>query len=404
MGLLPVLIAVAGLAAAACGPLREPPSLAPPAGDVMAPPALRPGLEVPLPAAFPEPAVPADNPYTQSKAELGRHLFYDRRLSGNGTYRCADCHQQHRAFTDGRPTAVGATGELHRRNAMSLANVAYNGAFNWADAATRSLEEQMRVPMFSPAPIELGLAGHEEEALRALAAEPRYPPLFAAAFPGEAAPIHLDNVIRAVATFERSLVSVESPYDRYVRGGDRDALTAAARRGMAAFFSSRLGCSECHRGVHLAGNTTWFGRPRAPLEFHNTGLYNLGRGAYPAIDRGRIEATGRPADMGRFRAPTLRNIALTAPYMHDGSVADLDDVLAHYSAGGRTVHAGPQRGVGRRNPYRSDLVRRLRLAPAVAADLRAFLDSLTDQAFVDDPRHADPWRDAEVAMPPHFGR
>jgi cytochrome c peroxidase len=203
---------------------------------------------------------------------------------------------------------------MHRRNAMSLANVAYNGTFNWADATTASLEEQMRVPMFSLEPIELGLTGHEEETLRALAAEPRYPPLFAAAFPGEQAPIHFDNVIRAIATFERSLVSADSPYDRFVRGGDRDALSAAARRGMVAFFSSRLGCSECHHGVHLAGNATWYGRPPSPFEFHNTGLYNLTGGAYPASDRGRFESTARAEDMGRFRAPTLRNVALTAPF------------------------------------------------------------------------------------------
>jgi cytochrome c peroxidase len=206
--------------------------------------------------------------------------------------------------------------------------VAYNGTFNWADATTASLEEQMRVPMFSLEPIELGLTGHEEKTLRALAAEPRYPPLFAAAFPGEQAPIHFDNVIRAIATFERSLVSADSPYDRFVRGGDR----------------------------------------------------------------GRFESTARAEDMGRFRAPTLRNVALTAPYMHDGSVATQDDVLAHYSAGGRTVHEGPDRGVGRRNPYKSSRVRRLRLSPAAAADLRAFLESLTDQGFTRDPRYADPWR------------
>jgi cytochrome c peroxidase len=384
------------LALAGCGgAVRERPAFEPPRPD----PALRPGLGVPVPAAFPEPAVPVDNPYTRDKAELGRHLFYDRRLSATGAFACADCHQQRHAFTDARTTAVGATGELHRRNTMTLANVAYNGTFNWADAETRGLEDQMRVPMFSLAPIELGLSGHEAEALRSLVAEPRYPPLFAAAFPGEPAPIHMENVIRAIATFERSLASVDSPYDHYLRGGDRRALSPAARRGMTAFFSRRLRCSQCHRGVHLAGNTTWFGRPPTPFEFHNTGLYNLEGGAYPAVDRGRIEQSGRPEDMGRFRAPTLRNVALTAPYMHDGSIATLDGVLAHYSAGGRTVHDGPYRGVGRRNPFKSERVRRLRLSPAAVADLRAFLESLTDEAFVDDPRYGDPWRRSEVLGP-----
>ena len=296
---------------------------------------LQPGLEVPLPPALPEPAVPADNRYSPAKAELGRYLFYDRRLSVNGTVSCASCHQQARAFADGRVTAVGATGELHRRNAMSLVNLVYNGAFNWADGDTVSLEEQMLVPMFGTHPVEMGLAGAEEAIVEMLAGDSRYPALFRAAFPGDRQPVRMENVVRAIATFERSLISFDSPFDRYVRGGERAALSPSAERGLALFFSPRASCSECHGGFNLAGNTSWFGRPSAAAEFHNTGLYDLGGGAYPASDRGRIEETGLAGDMGRFRAPTLRNIALTAPYMHDGSVATLEQVIEHYNAGGR---------------------------------------------------------------------
>lgn len=334
--------------------------------------------------------MPSTNPFSPVKAELGRYLFHDRRLSGNGTYACASCHQQARAFTDGRTTAIGATGELHRRNSMSLANVVYNSVFNWADSRTTSLEQQALVPMFGRDPIEMGMAGAEDEILAAVAADPDYRRLFPAAFPGEEVPYQMENLVRAIATFERTLVSFDSPFDRYVRQGISTALSPSAVRGMALFFSDRLACAQCHRGFTFAGNARWFGRPPTPLEFHNTGLYNLRRGAYPETDQGRFEKTARRRDMGRFRAPTLRNIALTAPYMHDGSVATLEEVVAHYSAGGRTLHEGPHRGVGRRNRHKSRLVKRFDLNAGQVVDLLTFLRSLTDERFVTDPAFGDP--------------
>lgn len=325
--------------------------------------------------------MPASNPYSVVKAELGRLLFYDRRLSIDGSYACASCHQQRHAFTDGRQQAVGATGEHHRRNTMSLANVVYASSFNWADAETASLEQQALVPMFGTAPIELGLAGHEQRVLAELAELPRYRQLFAAAFAHATAPITIDNAVRAIATFERTLISAGSPYDRYVQGADRSALSAGERRGLSLFFSPRLACAECHRGFDLAGNTSWYHRPPTPLTFHNTGLYNLGRGAYPAVDQGRIEITSRRRDMGRFKAPTLRNIELTAPYMHDGSIATLEEALAHYQAGGRA----------RPNRYQSRRIRRLDLSESERRDLLTFLRSLTDHEFVSNPRFSDPF-------------
>lgn len=335
-----------------------------------------------LPRGMPQPPVPPDNPMSQGKVELGRRLFYDVRLSSSGAYACASCHQQARAFTDGLARAVGATGELHPRSAMSLANVAYNTRFGWEDPETASLEAQAAIPMQSERPVELGLRGNEERVLAALRRDRFYAAGFAREFPSVRASFDLSHIRKAIAAFERTLISGRSAYDRAVYGDELAALSPAARRGLALFGSAALGCAECHGGPAFAG--------REP-EFHGTGLYSLdGAGLYPADGQGLFARTRRPADMGRFRAPGLRNIALTAPYMHDGSVASLGDVLAHYARGGRNwaTPAGPAHA--ERGAQQSERVRGFALSDADAGALIAFLESLTDEAFVGDPRFADP--------------
>ncbi len=327
-----------------------------------------------LPAGFPPPPVPADNPMSEAKVALGRRLFFDTDLSGNRTQSCASCHRPELAFTDGRARAVGSTGEVHPRGAMSLANVAYNASYNWADPRIRTLEEQMRVPLFNTDPVEMGLSGRESEATARLAARPIYRELFSRAFPDDPEPVTLENAIRAIASFERTLLSGGSAFDRFVYWGEGEGFSDAARRGMELFFSDRLRCSECHGGFNLAAPSRTADRPEAAPDFHNTGLYDLdGAGAYPPDNRGAIEATGRPEDMGRFKAPTLRNVALTAPYMHDGSLATLAEVVDFYAAGGR--------GPGGDSPLKSPLVAGFELADGERRDLVVFLESLTDPAF-----------------------
>ncbi len=351
-----------------------------------------------LPPGFPRPRVPAGNPMSAARVELGRHLFYDRRLSGTGDFACATCHRPELAFTDGRPQAAGATGALHRRSAMSLTNVAYNAGFAWADPNLRSLEAQALVPMFNRDPVELDVEGGGEAMIARLAADPGYEAMFAAAFPGAAERIRVPTVVQAIAAFERTLISGRSPYDRRVHSDERDAMPEPARRGMRLFFSERLGCFQCHSGFNFSGPTTFAGAPKPRPELHNTGLYSLGkRGLYPPDNPGLREHTGRRRDDGRFRAPTLRNVALTAPYMHDGSVATLGEVIDHYAAGGRTLTAGPYAGVGRDNPRKSPLVKGFRITDAEKADLIAFLDSLTDPGFVTDPRFSDPFAGDRLA-------
>ena len=336
-----------------------------------------------LPPGMPAPRVPADNPMSTRKVALGRRLFYDTRLSVNGAASCATCHQQAHAFTDGRAHALGATGEQHPRSAMALANVAYNVRFGWEDPDTASLEEQAAIPMLNTTPIELGVRGNEARILSALGRDRFYAREFPRAFADAASGFDLAHVRKAIAAFERTLISGSSPYDRAVYRDERDALPPLARRGLTLFASAELACSDCHGGPTLGG---------AGVALHNTGLFNLdGLGAYPASGQGLFAHTQRPADMGRFRAPSLRNVALTAPYMHDGSVATLRDVLAHYARGGRNWASagGPEHAS--RNPQQSERVRGFALSDDDTAALIAFLEALTDEAFLRDARFGDPF-------------
>ena len=176
------------------------------------------------------------------------------------------------------------------------------------------------------------------------------------------------------------------------RGGEPAALSEAARRGEALFFSEDLECFHCHGGFAFSDSVVHARTTFIEANFHHTALYNLdGAGAYPASDRGLYEITGEARDMGRFRAPTLRNITLTAPYMHDGSAATLDDVIDHYAAGGRRIESGEDAGDGSTSPLRSEFVTGFALTAEQRVDLMAFLESLTDDDFLPDPRHGDPW-------------
>jgi cytochrome c peroxidase len=345
-----------------------------------------------LPPGVPPPRVPAASPMTAERVELGRHLFYDTRLSGNGKQSCASCHLQKLAFTDGRGQAIGSTEEIHPRSSMSLMNAAYRDSLTWANPTLRTFEDQVLVPLFGTKPVELGLEGHETRVYAQLAKDRTYKKLFAAAFPGAKSPVNTRNIAAALSSFLRSIVSFRSPFDRYRFQHDESALSPAAKRGMELFFSSNVRCGGCHMahnvsvdlGLNLDGGSKTSASPAsdpAVFMYHNTGLYNLPAPmVYPADSPGLYAITGQHSDVGKFRVPTLRNIAVTAPYMHDGSIATLDQVLDHYAAGGRA-----------RNPRLSDSIKPLTLSEDQRQDLLAFLQSLTDEEALRDPRWSNPF-------------
>jgi cytochrome c peroxidase len=277
---------------------------------------------------------------------------------------------------------------------MSLANAAYNVALTWANPTLAALEDQALVPMVGTDPIELGLGGREGAFLNEMRRDTVYRRLLPRAFGLSDSAYTIANVVRAIAAFERTIISMRSPYDRYRFGGEANAISDAAKRGEVFFFSGQRGsCFQCHGGWNFDGEVRYEGRPDVRPSFFNTGLYNVaGAFSYPSPNTGIHEFTHQLGDVGKFRVPTLRNVAVTAPYMHDGSIKTLGDVLDHYAAGGRTIASGPFAGVGHDNRNKAPNVHGFPLSAADKSDLIAFLESLTDSTFLRDTTLSNPWK------------
>jgi cytochrome c peroxidase len=340
-----------------------------------------------LPKGFPRPAIPADNPMSAAKVELGRYLFYDKRISVNAKESCGSCHKQELAFTDGRAQAEGTTGQLHPRSSMSLVNVAYASLLTWANPTLDSLEEQALIPILGEEPIELGLKGHEQEFLNTLRRASLYQRLFPQAFLETGDVYTLRNITKAIAAFERTIISTRSPYDRYRWGGDSAAISDSAKRGELIFSSSeRGGCFQCHGGWNFSVVRFEGGRALEGDGNPRGGFFNTGATLYQPPNSGLYEHTQRLEDVGKFRAPTLRNIALTAPYMHDGSLATLEEVIDHYAAGGKMDHRNKSR-----------ILRKFHLTDDEKRDLIEFLRTLTDEELLHDPQWSNPWTSTERA-------
>ena len=292
------------------------------------------------------PPVPPDNPMNPAKVALGRRLFYDADLSVNGTMACATCHEQKHGFADGNARHPGALDDPGRRNVPGLANVAWFPRLTWADPRLTSLEAQVAVPVFGDHPVEMAMKGHETEIAKRLGRDPCYVKMFRQAFPEDGGTIAYPNVAKAIAAFERTLVSRASPYDMFLKGY-ASFLAPDARKGEKIF---KRDCASCHAGPDFTDAT--YHRIAPP------GSADMG-------DQGLVEVTGIRSDTGKFRTPSLRNASVTAPYLHDGSAATLADAIhAH-----RAFAAMPV----------SD-----------EAPLLAFLAALTDKHFLTDPRLALP--------------
>jgi cytochrome c peroxidase len=343
-----------------------------------------------LPDTLPLPVVPAENPMTVEKVTLGRNLFYEKRLSGNQSYACSNCHQQRNAFTDGRVAPVGSTGTVLPRNTMPLINAAYMSMFMWANPLLTSLEDQILVPMLSDAPVEMGMGEFVDEILARLSIDPDYQRMFKAAYPGDKDPFTLKNVIYAITSFERTMLSASSPFDKY-QAGDTTAISDSAANGFALFNTEKFDCYHCHAGTTFTTSFQSVNTPPPPRDMRNTGLYNIGgTGNYPADNTGLFDFTHFNNDMGKFKVPTLRNVELTAPYFHDGSAATLDDVLQSYAHGGRLITSGPYAGDGSMSIHRDPLVKPIDMSAQEETDMINFLKSLTDTDFVNNPDYANP--------------
>jgi cytochrome c peroxidase len=286
--------------------------------------------------------VPLNNPMTHEKVRLGRRLFFENELSANRSLSCASCHQPGLAFADDQPRTPGIDGRAGRRNVPSLFNAAYQRTMFW-DGRAQSLEQQALLPITNAS--ELG--NTLDIAVRRLAAKGDYPDLFRAAFGSE--DITSRGIAQALASYQRTLVSADSRFDRYRQSGDESLLTGSEHRGLT-LFRTKARCAHCHEEPLFTDH-----------HFHNTGVGWKDR---DNPDLGRFEWTRRDEDRGRFRTPSLRNVSRTAPYMHDGSLATLEEVIEFYGRGGRV------------NPYQDGAMQRLDLSDAEKRDLLAFLKTL----------------------------
>lgn len=285
--------------------------------------------------------VPETNPLTPEKIALGRRLFFDRRLSRDRTIACASCHDPQRAFTDGRQVVMGIKGRMGARNVPTLINRVY-GKSQFLDGRAESLEQQALEPILNPKEMDMTMA----EVLARLRGDSRYAAGFQSVFRREA---NAEDVAFAIASYVRTILCGDAPLDRYMNG-DGTALSEQAKRGLQ-LFRGKVNCSACHVGPNFSDE-----------RFHNTGVASRdGR----LLDEGRFVVTGKLEDHGAFKTPTLREIALTAPYMHDGSVTTLEEVIDFYDAGGRS------------NPNIDREIHPLHLSVEEKQALVAFLTSLS---------------------------
>jgi cytochrome c peroxidase len=350
LGLLP---RGAGAADPAPSPGASAPGPAPAGAAAKGPEVVRSGtwsMTLPLGLQASSAYIPDDNPMSDDKITLGRFLYFDTRLSKDMTISCASCHIPFHGFADPARTSSGVGGKLGGRNSPTIINRLFSADQFW-DGRAKDLEFQSHGPLTNPVEMAMGSHGEVVERVKAV---PGYHALFKKAFGDDT--IDLDRMGKAIASYERTVVSGDSPFDRY-QAGDKDALSPAAVRGFA-LFNDKANCKACHTGFNFTDET----------------YQNIGVGMDKTKpDLGRFDVTKTDADRGKFKTPTLRNIVQTGPYMHDGSEATLRDVIDFYDRGGIA------------NPNRSPEVKPLKLTEQEKRDLVAFLESLTGTVLNAEP-------------------
>lgn len=299
-----------------------------------------------IPEGFPPMEYPQGNEFTQIRWELGKKLFYDPVLSVDSSLSCANCHKQHLAFADDVAFSDGVFGRPGTRNSPSLANIGYHPYFT-REGGLSTLEKQILVPIQEHNEFDFNIVLVADRLKR----DSFYVQMSREAYDREPDPF---VITRAISTFERSLISGNSPYDQFAFQDEKRALNKDEKAGMELFFSDELACSKCHSGFNFSN-----------YAFENNGLYEV----YP--DPGRFRLTNDPADSARFKVPSLRQIGLTAPYMHDGSLESLEAVIDHYQSGGKD------------HPHKSEKINPFSLTEKEKRQLIAFLESLTDFEFVE---------------------
>lgn len=303
--------------------------------------------EFPVPAGLKAPRIPADNPHTAAKVELGKQLYFDPRLSRDNTVSCATCHDPKKGWSNGEAFATGVRGQVGGRSAPTIINAAYYDLQFW-DGRAEHLEGQALGPVQNPIEMDLTL----EEAVAKLSKIEGYRKQFREVFNSD---VTAPNIAKAIAAFERTILSGDAPYDRF-KAGDKQALSEAAQRGMKLFFG-KANCSACHTGHSFSDGA-----------FHNIGVGM----EHEKPDLGRYEISKQIGDRGAFKTPTLREIARTAPYMHDGRFKTLDEVVDYYEKAG---HPSPQL---------DEEIFELKLTAQERADLVKFLtEGLSSSSYPD---------------------
>ncbi|MAY83554.1 MAG: cytochrome-c peroxidase [Flavobacteriales bacterium] len=306
-------------------------------------------LNAQLPKGFPAISVEEENTYSLDRWKLGKKLFFEKRFSKDGKLSCASCHKPEFAFSDNKALSIGAFKALGTRNAPSLANVAYHPYF-LREGSIPTLEMQVLVPIQEENEFNHNIVLIAKE----LKEDERYQALSEKAYGREMDPY---VITRALGVFQRTLISGNSDFDKYKFQSDSSALSDKAKAGMKLFYSEKTNCSSCHSDFNFTN-----------YSLENNGLYEV------YADSGRFRFSHDSADIALFKVPSLRNVAITAPYMHDGSLSTLEEVIEHYNSGGR------------QHPNKSEKIKALNLSQEEMESLIAFLESLTDKEFTNDPR------------------